>query len=341
MINHLRKEKLSQQEQHFFLDKVIEASPAGIIILDLHGIIIGFNPAAEKILKISSKQALKKNLKQIPGKLGEEIRSMGEAPVKVIELDGINQFRCQRAHFYNRGFTQQFIFIEELTQEIMQAEKRAYEKIIRMMSHEINNSVGAVNSILNSTIHHLEQQNSGNNTEIENALNVALMRNASLNEFMKKFADVVRIPLPVKERCDFHNLLKRIVPVMKNQIPDKKIQIVLKLDSKPFMTTIDNTQMEQVLVNILKNSIEAFTASTGKISIITDAKSKICIIRDNGKGIPEHIQPVLFTPFFSTKKYGQGIGLTLIREILQNHGFTFSLKTVQNNMTEFIIHFQQ
>ena len=98
--------------------------------------------------------------------------------------------------------------------------------------------------------------------------------------------------------------------------------------------------MEQVFVNIIKNSIEALSEnSKGVITIKTDSAAKKCIISDNGPGIPDHIQPVLFTPFFSSKHSGQGIGLTLSREILQNHGCTFSLKTTKENTTEFIITF--
>jgi len=98
--------------------------------------------------------------------------------------------------------------------------------------------------------------------------------------------------------------------------------------------------MEQVLVNILKNSIEAIE-NKGKISIITEKlpQPKL-IIRDNGVGIDKDIKSSLFTPFFSTKDNGQGIGLTLIRDILLNHKFKFSLQTIDNEFTEFVIYFK-
>ncbi len=97
--------------------------------------------------------------------------------------------------------------------------------------------------------------------------------------------------------------------------------------------------MEQVLVNIVKNALEAIEKN-GKITIVTSTAScKQLIIRDNGKGISEDIRQKLFTPFFSTKKNGQGIGLTLTREILLNHGFKFSLETNEKEETEFVIEF--
>ena len=94
--------------------------------------------------------------------------------------------------------------------------------------------------------------------------------------------------------------------------------------------------MEQVLVNIFKNAVEAIEKN-GRITVATSARQ--LIIRDNGKGISDDIQQKLFTPFFSTKKNGQGIGLTLTREILLNHGFKFSLETNKKDETEFGVEF--
>jgi signal transduction histidine kinase len=97
--------------------------------------------------------------------------------------------------------------------------------------------------------------------------------------------------------------------------------------------------MEQVLVNAFKNAIEAI-GEGGRITVkTTSSPSPQLIIRNTGKGIPDDIKPHLFTPFFSTKKNGQGIGLTLIREVLINHGFRFSLESADDEVTEFSIDF--
>jgi len=96
--------------------------------------------------------------------------------------------------------------------------------------------------------------------------------------------------------------------------------------------------MEQVLVNIIKNALEAI-GEDGMITFMINEKDRQLIIRDTGKGIPKAMEAQLFTPFFSTKRTGQGIGLTLIRDILRNHDFTFSLQTIEVGRTEFQINF--
>jgi two-component system, NtrC family, nitrogen regulation sensor histidine kinase NtrY len=101
----------------------------------------------------------------------------------------------------------------------------------------------------------------------------------------------------------------------------------------------DVQQMEQALINIIKNGIEAIDKK-GTITMTTGSSPKQLIIRDNGKGIAPEVEEHLFTPFYTTKKDGQGVGLTLIREILLNHGFEFSLKTISGGATEFRIVFE-
>jgi signal transduction histidine kinase len=107
---------------------------------------------------------------------------------------------------------------------------------------------------------------------------------------------------------------------------------------EPFYLLADEQQMEQVLINIVKNAIEAIETE-GKISFETNLQSRTLTVTDTGKGIQLVSSDQLFSPFFSTKKDGQGIGLTLIKEVLVNHGFEFSLKTVEAGRTEFIIWF--
>ena len=207
------------------------------------------------------------------------------------------------------------------------------------MSHEINNSIGAINSILNSVLNYSDQLTEGDRIDYEDALKVAISRNQQLNSFMTNFANVIRIPLPVKEQCDLNDIVKSVAAFMRVECEKKSIAMTIKLEEKPIALELDFQQMEQVLVNIIKNSIEAINYN-GEISLITQCNShNYLIIRDNGKGISASNQKNLFAPFFSTKKDGQGIGLTLIREILLNHGFSDFSLTSKDGCTEFRIDF--
>ena len=119
---------------------------------------------------------------------------------------------------------------------------------------------------------------------------------------------------------------------------EKNIKIDFEGSHESYFIPADVEQMEQALINIIKNAIEAIE-NTGKITLILDQSKQMLIISDTGKGISQQDTEQLFSPFFSTKKDGQGIGLTLVREILLNHSFDFSLKTIQPNETQFSIKF--
>ena len=196
------------------------------------------------------------------------------------------------------------------------------------MAHEVNNSIGAVNSILDITKKHIQDD------ELLQVLQVATDRNDRLNLFMRRFADIVRLPPPNKTSIDLVPFVKNVVQLMKHQAALKNIGLNCLPSPAAVVKMIDAAQMEQVLVNIIKNAIEACHAEN-EIQVITSLRG--IVIRNNGEGIPEAIENQLFTPFFSSKPDGQGIGLTLIREILINHDFTFSLKTGTDGWTEFVI----
>ena len=340
MIDQLRKERVKQREQHFFLQRLIDASPMGIIILDLDNNITMINPAAAVILDAKSDRVVGHSLDCFEGVPGSQLRGLRPGEARIVSVNGIQTFKCRRSHFLDRGFHRHFIMIEELTREILSAQKKAYERVIRMMSHEINNSVGAVNSILQSAQNYSDQLVPEDRRDFEEATQVAIDRNTSLNRFMTNLADVVRLPLPSTEQCDLHQLLRRVEVLMSAECAKRNINWDWDMSGEPFIAHIDLQQIEQVLVNIIKNAIEAI-GTDGTITVRANAaQSKVLRIYDDGKGITLEEQPHLFTPFYSTKKDGQGIGLTLIREILMNHGFSFNLDSTESGQTLFWIDFR-
>ena len=337
MIDQLRHERLIHEEQNYFLDKLINASPSGIMILNFDGYITSLNPAAEKLLGVKIENVINKKISKLSGGCFEELSALIEGESKVIKLSGINLIRAQKSHFMDRGSKHYFIMVEELTSEIRKAEKLSYDKIIRMMSHEINNSIGAINSILTSFGNYKNQLTDDDKIDFENAINVAIERNTKLNRFMTNFADVVRIPPPAKTECNINKLISDVISLMNPACVDRNIQIKFKEGNIKRTVPLDIQQMEQVFVNIIKNSVESIEQN-GFIEIETKDNINLeIIIRDNGKGIDNQTRQKLFTPFFSTKRNGQGIGLTLIREILVNHNCNFSLETDKSGLTEFLI----
>jgi nitrogen fixation/metabolism regulation signal transduction histidine kinase len=337
MIDELRQERTKQEEQHLFLSKLIQTSPTGILILDHDEKIQQLNPKALQLLNVRESEVLLK----LPGKISMpvmlEISQLKSGESKTITLNGATTYKLQKSHFIDRGFARYFVMIEELTAEILAAEKKTYGKVIRMMAHEVNNTIGPVNSILQSAL------SSGNlwqegHASLQHALQVAIDRNQNLNLFMRNFADVARLPAPNKKKIDIHNLVYDFTKLMELRAGEKNIEFKYELDDRPLFINADQQQMEQVLINIIKNAIEAIDTK-GIVTFSSNPSPLQLIIMDTGSGISPANSDLLFSPFFSTKKDGQGIGLTLVKEILLNHHFDFSLKTVAPNQTEFVIKF--
>jgi signal transduction histidine kinase len=228
--------------------------------------------------------------------------------------------------------------IEDLTVEILAAEKNVYGKVIRMMAHEVNNTVGPVNSIMQSALKTDQLWEGHKFNQLKDALQVAMDRNQNLNLFMRNFAELVKLPTANKKPVDLHKLLRDVSKLMGIRAAENDVEFIFDFDAAPFNIFADEQQMEQALINIVKNAVEAI-GRNGVVTFSTLVATKTLTISDTGIGIDAELTPNLFSPFFSTKKDGQGIGLTLVREILVNHGFDFSLKTVAERQTNFTVIF--
>ncbi|GAB3319293.1 ATP-binding protein [Larkinella ripae] len=331
MIDQLRQERTKQMEQQFFLEKLIEASPIATLIFDFDRRIASANPKAVTLLKRTDDQLKGRFLSEIDHPLLNQLIDTEPLEAKTVKGSGIETYRIQRSHFMDRGFRRDFMLIEELTSEILESEKKAYSKVIRMMAHEVNNSIGAINSILNVTKTYMEAPEQ---EDVSYALQIAIERNDRLNLFMRRFADVVRLPHPQKTATDLTELVRNVGRLMQPQAEAKGVLLTHELPANPVLVPADAPQLEQVLVNIIKNAIEACSAGQ-TVEVILDQDT--LAVRDNGKPISPDLETNLFNPFFSTKPDGQGIGLTLTRDILLNHGFSFSLKTQPSGWTAFTI----
>ncbi|WP_428330835.1 sensor histidine kinase [Mucilaginibacter sp.] len=337
MMDELRIERTRQEQQHFFLEKLIFTSPTGIVVLDFDDNVQQINPKAAQILGVEESQLLKQPVDNLQHPLLTFIKQLRSGENIVVKPDGINTYKLQKSHFIDRGFSRNFIMIEDLTAEIVAAEKNVYGKVIRMMAHEVNNTVGPVNSIMQSALKTDQLWEGHKFNTLKDALQVAMDRNQNLNFFMRNFAELVKLPPANKKQVDVNQLTNSVTKLMGLKAQEKAIVFEFDLAPGPFYILADEQQMEQAIINIVKNAIEAINDDNGVITFTT--VSNRLTISDTGSGISAEQSSNLFSPFFSTKKDGQGIGLTLVREILVNHGFEFSLKTITPKKTSFTIMF--
>ena len=337
MMEQLKNERIRLREQNNFLDLLIKASPMGVIILNFDEKITSLNPAAIKVLGIHSvEEVANKKLQDIDSLLAEELATLSFNDIRTVQLNDSNIYKCTYSSFIDQGFQHPFILIESLTDEVMKAEKKAYEKVIRMIAHEVNNTTAGITSTLDtveSTLTEVE-----NTEDIREVMRVCIDRCFRMSHFITNFANVVKIPEPQLCKLNLNELVLSSKRFMETVCQNRNITINLNLDENVKEIMIDPSLFEQVMVNIIKNSAESIETD-GQIYISTTTNPVCLEIADTGKGISKETAAKLFSPFFSTKPAGQGIGLIFIREVLQKHGCTFSLRTYEDSLTRFRILF--
>lgn len=336
MIDRLREERLRHEEQNLFLDRVLAASPAGVVTLDFEGKVAQANLAAERMLG--------------PDLVGHALRVTGHPLASAMEAlephgshvtaVGGRRLKVSRTEFYDRGHPRAVFLLEELTDELRASERAAYEKLVRMVTHEVNNSVGAVGSLLDSLRHYVPQLRQEDRADFTTALTVAITRLQHLRAFIGSFAEVVHLPRPELRPVALGPLVDDILTLLRPQMESRRIACGWERKEAVPPVSADKNQVEQVLVNVLKNAMEA-TGEGGRIRVSLwreEGKTELAV-RDSGPGIAPQARDRLFTPFFSTKRDGLGLGLTLVAEVLAQHRCAFDLKDADGGGAEFRLAF--
>ncbi|MDE6548326.1 MAG: PAS domain-containing sensor histidine kinase [Muribaculaceae bacterium] len=333
MMASLKHERLKLREQNHFLDLLIEVSPMGIVTLDSEGRISGANRAAARFLDFdSAKEMTGLKPKDIQSTLGNVISSLCEREVRVARLNDSMVYRCSRLSFLESGISHPFYLIEKLTDEVMKAERKSYEKVIRMMAHEVNNSLAGIISVMDTAVEEVSDP------DLMEAIEACEDRCRDMGAFITKFASAVKIPEPSKSNIDLADLLRKRTPLFESICSATGSQLSIELPDHDVPVFIDPVLMEQVVTNIVKNAAES-AGDGGKVDINIEGPGTTLVITDNGPGISTEAAEMLFTPFFTTKQTGHGLGLLLVSEVLNSHGCRFSLETCPDGLTRFRIRF--
>ena len=337
MMDQLKNERLRLREQNHFLDLLINVSPMGVVILDFDGKISMLNMAAMRFLGYTvADELVGKRFQDLDAPLAGEIARLPKDTVDTIRLSDAMIYRCSRLSFVDRGFAHPFVLIESLTTEVVKAEKKAYEKVIRMIAHEVNNTTAGITSTLETVGEALKEMD--DTEDIQEVMKVCVERCYGMSRFITNFANVVKIPEPSLEQVRLNDRVTACRMFMETVCRDRRITFHNELCPENPTVRIDTVLFEQVLVNIIKNAAESI-GECGDIYIRTTASPVTLEIADSGKGISREVEAKLFSPFFSTKPNGQGIGLIFIREVLTKHGCTFSLRSYPDGLTRFRISF--
>lgn len=352
LFNHLlevmHEERLRLGEQRGFLDRLLEATPSAVIVFDYDGNISLMNPVAKRLLAVT----------QDEGRTLASLMQEGSSPDLIAAMQNVNcgestvfadstgrRFRLQRGQFIDRGFARDFLLIDEITDELVSLEKATYEKLVRVLAHEVNNTVAATGSVLESLLFYRDQLREDDNQDFSTAIIAVQKRNVNLGEFIERFTRVVKMPEPDLRPVDVAALMDDIVYLYKQTCSEQGITIDWTHKEIPPPQMLDRHLFEQAMMNVVKNAIEAVrdrrsadSPAFVRLSLAQDEQQQwqLAVI-DSGNGLAHIAQENLFTPFFTTKKGGQGVGLLFVREVLHRHGLTHRLVANADGNTQFTV----
>lgn len=324
MLARLYEQRLQLGEQRDFVEAFLAAAPVGVVIEDFDRRVRLVNPAAMRMLEVSESAILKQKLTKVDDSLAQTLAQLS-VNQKLLVAVGRRRIRAQRLTFQDRGFNRQFFVLEELTDVLNESERAAYERLIRMMSHEVSNTVASTNSLLDSCKAYIAQLEPEDQADFGQALDVVIKRSSHLNQFMQEFAALVKVPEPQCEWIDICDVFESLSIMFRQTAKHRNVHIAV--DAEPSLRIWADPQLlEQALINVVKNALEA-SPTGGSVACIArrEVSAVVVMVTDQGNGIAAALQPQLFTPFASSKRNGQGLGLALVREIMVKHQWEYQL----------------
>lgn len=341
MIAMLKEQRLWFEEKSHFLNLLIARAPIGVIIMNFDESIYIANQAASRIFDTNLDDLPGLTLKALPGNIGECLARLSIGDTTLLRTDHGATYKCSCLNLVDKGVVHKFFLIEDVGDAMADAERSAYEKIIRIIAHEVNNTVAPIASSINVVTDIIDAA-----PETIELLQSCSERALGMSEFVSRLADVVKIPEPVMQPCDINKLILRNRPFLESLCMPAGCSLNFNLTDSAPSCLADTPLIEQCLVNIVKNAVESIaqTGHQGEVTISTSRAAKgglLITVIDNGAGISPEKSLKIFTPFYTDKPSGQGVGLTFVREVLRRHRCSYSLQTDADKLTRFTIEFQR
>lgn len=331
MISRLHSLNVTNAEQRHFLALLVEACPVGIIVCGFDGVIKTINPYALQFITASCGD----QLAGTDGELARRLSALEPSTSCLLRLADGHILSCTCRRFMENGVSNTFYIIENITEAVGLAEKEAYGKLIRVISHEVNNSVAGLTTAMEMIGELLPEDMK--RAGVDSLVASCSDRAKSLSSFIGRFAQVVKLPEPSCIELNLSAFIESMRPFLESMCSSRNINFRLETaDSGPLISA-DPVMLEQVMINVVKNACESI-GRDGNVSIYVSETAPELTVTDDGPGIPPGKAEMMFVPFYTDKPEGQGIGLTLVREILRRHNAGFDLST-SGGLTRFSVTF--
>lgn len=343
----------NDKEEHLrYLETVMQHVGIGLISYNQSGEIQFINNSAKRLLKITHLKNIS-SLSKVSKILTEKLLNLkagDKETVKIVDENDFIQLIIYATEFKLRDQRYILVSLQNIQSELEEKEMEAWQQLIRVLTHEIMNSITPISSLAATVQTILKTANTDENypdseslADVNNAVNTIQKRSEGLIHFVDSYRNLTRIPKPNFQIFQINSLFERIEKLMGKDLADAGIKFSYSVNPYTLEITVDPELIEQVIINLLinaKQSLESKKNGEINLTAFLDERGKILIrISDNGPGIPQDVLEKIFIPFYSTKKNGSGIGLSLSRQILRAHGGNIRVSSKPNEETTFTLRF--
>lgn len=349
---HIRSEK---EEHYHYLQNVIQHIGIALLAFGQDGEVILINNSAKRLFQVhylKTLDALRDSHAALVDTM-EVLKSGERKLLKMSENENNLQLAVYATEFKMRGKAIKLVSIQNIQNELEEQEMLAWQKLIRVLTHEIMNSITPIASLTTTVTEILKDIDTTDDVpqeiddetiiDIRNALTTIHRRSVGLMHFVQSYRNLTHIPKPVFNIVTIHEMFHNIEMLMAEDLRRGKVEFMSTVLPQSLTITADENLIEQVLINLIKNSIHALEGrNDAKIllrAFMGPRGRVIAQVIDNGAGIHPDALEKIFIPFFTTKQKGSGIGLSLSRQIMRLHGGTMTVQSEPEKETCFTLRF--
>jgi nitrogen fixation/metabolism regulation signal transduction histidine kinase len=315
----LRDERQAIFQRELLLDTVIQASPLALVLVNIRGHIIFANTAAKRLFNEGRRMAGEQFMPiidRMPDPMAEAVRREADGLFVIGEDDDQETWHLSVSRFALNGLEHSLFLFKHLTRELTRQEVATWKKVIRVISHELNNSLAPISSLAHSGQLVAEQHD---DERLADILGTIEDRAQHLKVFIEGYARFAKLPSPRLEAVDWDRFLHQLESTV----------VFRRVGELPRSAGwMDPAQMEQVMINLVKNAHEAGGPADGvEVEVSERPDGVVITVRDRGQGMSDEVLHGALLPFYSTKQSGTGLGLPLCREIVEAHGGRLSIRS--------------
>jgi two-component system nitrogen regulation sensor histidine kinase NtrY len=351
-LQKLRVSRKEKDSEYQFFKNIVQHVGIGILTFKRDGSIQIINTAAKRLLKVTRADTVE-DLREVDDGLVDtflKLKTGGRELIRLKAGDETLQLSIFAIELTLRDEEVKLISMSNIQSELDEKEMEAWQNLVRVLTHEIMNSVTPISSLagiveeeLGRKIQYEQDIKNDELADMHLSLQTITRRSAGLIRFVKEFRNLTHIPKPKLAEIQVKPLLEEMAMLHKKELADHGVTVTTSVEPENLFILADKTMIEQVLINLIKNAIQAFDEQPDKrIDLVARSNEKgraVISVKDNGSGIDNEALEKIFIPFFSTKKTGSGIGLSLSKQIMLQHEGRITVKSKLGEGTEFVLRF--